>query len=676
MPSYLTPGVYIEEVSSGSKPIEGVSTSVCAFVGVATKGPVAAPTLITSFAEFTRVFGGPIPIVPGTQEHYLYYAVRQFFTEGGRICYVVRVVHFGAVDDSLTIAAVASSLPLDGVEDDGTTAVSPAITVSAANPGAWGDGLQVKVENASAFSLLLGQDLAGGPGVNQLTLLDNQDVRVGSVLHLVQEVTGIVRSVDMATSQVTFEPMRSGPAYYAADPSITDTMAVFTPDYKLQTIAVLAAPVVASEGVVTGAIGLGTLQRLDGETIKVGSVLNFINGQQALLEVTRIDFGTVAGVGRVMIVETAQAIPDNYSRDTARVYARDFDLLVRQGTQELETHTHLSTRSANVSDYVENRLAPGKSSHITAAVDDSAALLLDNLAYTNLGGGNDGLTGLNDADFAGSALVGSGLHALDNVKEASILAVPNASQTLSQTCVAYCENRKSLFYVMDFPSGSGVPIESYPGFSSSYAALYYPWIKMEEASTGAKIDVPPSGAIAGTYAYTDTQRGVHKAPAGLVEGFLDSAVGIQRIVTKGENDILHQASVNVIRKFPEGILVWGARTLSADPEWTYINVRRLFIFLEQSIERGTQWVVFEPNDASLWASIRRNVSAFLRLQWREGRLAGLKEEEAFFVQCDETTNPPEVVDAGQVVTVVGVAPLKPAEFVVFRFQQMSGRAAG
>jgi phage tail sheath protein FI len=199
---------------------------------------------------------------------------------------------------------------------------------------------------------------------------------------------------------------------------------------------------------------------------------------------------------------------------------------------------------------------------------------------------------------------------------------------------------------------------------------------MEEASTGAKIDVPPSGAIAGTYAYTDTQRGVHKAPAGLVEGFLDSALGIQRIVTKGENDILHQASVNVIRKFPEGILVWGARTLSADPEWKYVNVRRLFIFLEQSIERGTQWVVFEPNDASLWASIRRNVSAFLRLQWREGRLAGLKEEEAFFVQCDETTNPPEVVDAGQVVTLVGVAPLKPAEFVVFRFQQMAGRAAG
>ena len=675
MPTYLTPGVYVEEISSGNKPIEGVSTSVAAFVGVTEKGPVAEPVYITDFAEFVRVFGGPIQVVPGSQEHYLYYSVRQFFTEGGTKCFVVRVVHYGAIDDPLSSTAVRSSNTFDGLEEDGTTSVSPAIRVTAANPGVWGDGLEIQIENNSAFSLLLGADLSGGPAVNQMTLLDNQYVRVGSILHLVREITGLVRSIDAATGEITFEPMRTGPNYYAAPPSITTGMTVFTPDYKLQTTATVAAPVTADESVVTSPITLASVQRADGELLKIGDVINFINVQEILLEVTRIDYGTVPGVGRVMIVDTVQSIPGNYERDTSRVYARDFDILLRRGIDEIERHTHLSLSESDDSGFVENRLAPKQSPNISVAVLGPSALIMSDTSYTALAGGNNGLTGLTDADFVGSAIVGSGLHGLDNVKDASILVVPNASVLLSQSCVAYCDLRKDLFYIMDYHSGATIPIQDYPGFSSSYTALYYPWILMNDVITGKKIRIPPSGAIAGTYAYTDTRRGVHKAPAGINEGYLDSAVGIERIITKGENDLLYQRSINCIRKMPEGILVWGTRTLSADPEWKYINVRRLFIFLEQSIERGTQWVVFEPNDTSLWATIRRNVSAFLRIQWRDGKLAGLKEEEAFFVQCDETTNPPEIVDAGQVVTLIGVAPLKPAEFIVFRFQQMAGKTS-
>jgi hypothetical protein len=675
MPSYLSPGVYVEEVSSGNKPIEGVSTSVAAFVGITIKGPVAQPVFITSFAEFVKNFGGPIQIIPGSQEHYLYYSVRQFFLEGGTRCFVVRVVHYGAVDDALTISAVSSSNTFDGLQEDGITTVSPALTITAANPGDWGDGLEVQIESSSAFSLLLGKDLVGGPAVNQLTLLDNQDIRIGSVLHLVREITGIVRSVDTVTGIITFEPMRTGPHYYSADPSITNGMTVVTPDYKLQTTVVVGSSVTAREGIVTDPIGLSSLQLLNGENIKIGSVINFINGQETLLEVTRIDFGTITGIGRVMIVDTAQNITVNFERDTARVYARDFDLAVRQGATEIERHLHLSLSAANSGDNVENRLAPGGSPTITATISGPSVLIMKNASFTHLGGGNNGWAGLTDADFVGSPVVGSGIHGLDKTKDPGILVMPNASRILSQSCVAYCEGRKNLFYIMDFPNGSGTPIESYPGFSSSYTALYYPWIQMSDPSTGKKISVPPSGAVAGTYAFTDMQRGVHKAPAGINEGYLDSAEGIEKIVTKGENDILYQRSVNVIRKFSEGIMVWGTRTLSSDPEWKYVNVRRLFIYLEQSIERGTQWVVFEPNDISLWATIRRNISAFLRIQWRDGMLAGQKEEEAFFVQCDRSTNPPEIVDAGQVVTLVGVAPLKPAEFVVFRFQQMAGKTS-
>jgi phage tail sheath protein FI len=202
-------------------------------------------------------------------------------------------------------------------------------------------------------------------------------------------------------------------------------------------------------------------------------------------------------------------------------------------------------------------------------------------------------------------------------------------------------------------------------------------VKIFDPLRGKPISFPPSCSVAGIYSATDVSRGVHKAPAGIVEGRLKTAVGVERDVTKGEQEILNPNGINVIRNFPEsGLVVWGARTVSADPEWRYVNVRRLFLFLEESIDEGTQWVVFEPNDPVLWARIVRNVSAFLRVQWLEGKLVGLKEEEAFFVKCDEETNPPESVDLGRVITVIGVAPSKPAEFVIFRIMQKRPGANG
>jgi phage tail sheath protein FI len=266
---------------------------------------------------------------------------------------------------------------------------------------------------------------------------------------------------------------------------------------------------------------------------------------------------------------------------------------------------------------------------------------------------------------------------LDTTKDISLLVIPNATSSVAKAAIAYCEGRKDLFFIMDLPSGSSDPAaylvdNNIP--STSYAAFYYPWIVDDDPLTGKPVTLPPSGALAGTYAQTDVSRGVHKAPAGVDNGYLNSATGIQRVLTQAENDILYQKKINVIRKFPEGILVWGARTLSAEPAWRYVNVRRLFIFLEQSIERGLQWVVFEPNDFSLWKSIKRNVSTFLRVQWEEGKLVGPKEDAAFFVRCDEVTNTPDTVSVGQVIAEIGVAPSKPAEFVVFRFKQIVAKS--
>lgn len=193
---------------------------------------------------------------------------------------------------------------------------------------------------------------------------------------------------------------------------------------------------------------------------------------------------------------------------------------------------------------------------------------------------------------------------------------------------------------------------------------------MFDPVTGTNRFMPPSGHLAGVWARSDGARGVHKAPANET---IRGAVALETQLTRAEQELLNPIGVNCIRAFPgRGILVWGARTLSSDPAWRYLNVRRLFNYLEESILNGTQWVVFEPNDDALWARIRRTISAFLVNEWRRGALFGLTPDEAFYVKCDRETNPAESIDAGQVVCQIGVAPVKPAEFVIFQLAQMSG----
>lgn len=207
-----------------------------------------------------------------------------------------------------------------------------------------------------------------------------------------------------------------------------------------------------------------------------------------------------------------------------------------------------------------------------------------------------------------------------------------------------------------------------PQSPGGYTALYFPWIVMTDPVSGKKVTQPPSGHMAGVWARVDGSRGVHKAPANEpIQGALD----LVRRVSRGEQEVLNPAGVNCIRYFPgEGIRVWGARTKAPEAsEYRYINVRRLTNMIKESVADGTRWVVFEPNDHTLWKSIRRDIGAFLTNVWRDGALLGTTPQQAFFVKCDEETNPPEVRDAGQVVTLIGIAPVKPAEFVIFKLMQ-------
>ena len=295
------------------------------------------------------------------------------------------------------------------------------------------------------------------------------------------------------------------------------------------------------------------------------------------------------------------------------------------------------------------------------------------------GGSNGAAADLSAADFIGTdngAGNRTGIQAFLDNDVVSIMAVPGITDPNVQlTLVAHCENLASRFAVLDIPRNAKKTDEIIAHrdlFSSSYAALYHPWLTVFDPLDKKNIAIPPSGSIMGIYARSDNTRGVHKAPANEV---VRACVGLDVAFNKGEQDILNPKGVNLIRAFPgQGIRVWGARTVSSDPSWKYINVRRLFIFLEETIKANTSWAVFEPNDEALWTRVQRTISVFLNGMWRNGSLAGSSADEAFFVNIGRNTMSQDDIDNGRLVCVIGVAPVKPAEFVIFRITQKTGDA--
>lgn len=295
------------------------------------------------------------------------------------------------------------------------------------------------------------------------------------------------------------------------------------------------------------------------------------------------------------------------------------------------------------------------------------------------GGSNGTKHALSSVDFVGvdnGPGKRSGIQAFIDNNEVSILSVPGITDPqVALTLVAHCENLTNRFAVLDIPKDlkAVADIVDYRNFfDSEYAAMYHPWVRVLDPLTKNTIAIPPSGSIAGVYARTDNTRGVHKAPANEI---VSACVGLDCNYTSGEQDILNPKGVNLIRSFPgQGIRVWGARTVSSNSLWRYVNVRRLFIFIEESIRRSTNWVVFEPNDQLLWLRVRRTIEIFLGDVWRTGALMGASEDEAFFVDIGPNTMSQGDIDSGRLICVIGVAPVKPAEFVIFRVTQKTNGA--
>ncbi|HEX8631249.1 MAG TPA: phage tail sheath subtilisin-like domain-containing protein [Catenuloplanes sp.] len=389
--------------------------------------------------------------------------------------------------------------------------------------------------------------------------------------------------------------------------------------------------------------------------------------------------GTGKGGNGELSVEVSDATGEGAGDDRHTV-------VVKQGGKPVETH-QVSTKRGK--DNVVTVLRE-QSKLVTAEEVDTAAGLAKGTVSLRPAAQPPAPTRreVTTDDYVGDVAERTGFGGLEAIDEVTMVAVPDLMSAYRRDgvdletvkavqlgIIAHCESMGDRMAILDVPPGlSPQQVREWrtdlAGYDSKYAALYYPWIKVFDPATGTNEYMPPSGHIAGIWARNDTSRGVHKAPANEV---VRGALTLATQVTKNEQELLNPIGVNCIRTFPgRGVRVWGARTLSSDPAWRYLNVRRLFNYLEESILSGTQWVVFEPNDDALWARIRRTISAFLVMEWRRGALFGLTPDEAFYVKCDRDTNPAESIDIGQVICEIGVAPVKPAEFVVFRLAQMSG----
>ena len=540
MPEYLSPGVYVQEVNSGTRPIEGVGTAMAAFVGFAPDGPTNRPMLITNWQQYVETFGATEaggarnPHINGA---YLSHAVYGYFLNGGGRCYVARVTADEARSNGKGATLKASSTQLIG--RGGRTL--PSLTAAA------------RTSQSQDIDLEVAPPTADDAPEGTFTL----KVKSGGAEEVFENVT------------------------------------------------------LAKRG------GKGGGQE------SVRNVVETVNQQSKLITLTELPGqGTLAertpNVGTFSIKAPAAT-----TTTMPQVRSTHFigDAAERSGIEGLE-----------VADDVTMVCAPDLYSAFPLGPDASDAEKKD---------------------------------ALDKVKAVQL------------AMIAHAERMGDRIAIIDSPPNlKPQEVKRWrqvdTNFDSKYAAMYYPWITVD-GPDGQSIDVPPCGHIAGIYARSDNERGVHKAPANEV---IRGALSAEAQITKGEQDVLNPIGVNCIRSFVgRGLRVWGARTLSSDPAWRYVSVRRLFNYVEESIDRGTQWIVFEPNDADLWARVRRDVTAFLTGCWRDGMLFGATPDEAFFVKCDAENNPADVRDRGQLMIDVGLAPVKPAEFVVFRFSQYAGGGA-
>ena len=583
MAEYLSPGVYVEEYDSGATPMQGVSTSTAGFVGLAERGPVIGqPQLVTSFADYKRMYGGYLSQAAYGSNRFLPYAVEQFFANGGARAYIMRAV------------------PGDAKAGSRTTGV---LKLTAANPGAWAEDLRVVVTPASKAKT---QVLAVNGA--DLTLKNADGFNPGDVVELFDGKIAAHATVKSVLDKVV---------------TLDAPCALDVADTKVGT----AKYIKTCEITLTARLG-ETVETFENLSLKPDALNN------VCVKTAKSDLICVE-----VTAAKAPAAPAPKEKD-------------KDGKE-------IPAPAPKAASIVPYELCGGSGSE---------------LVLTLQGGSNGSVLTVTPDAFLGKddgPGKRTGLQAFQENGNVSIMAIPGVTAPEVQaSLIAFCENKKSCFAILDVPmelKKTNDVANFRDMYDSTYAAMYHPWLEMYDAGSKRSAYFPPSGAMAGIYARTDIERGVHKAPANEV---VRGCTGLSCAYNEGEQDILNPIGVNLIRSFTgRGIRVWGARTISSNGLWKYLNVRRLFIYVEESIKANTNWVVFEPNSTTLWNRVTRTIETFLATCWRDGALAGSTPSEAFFVECGPTTMTQDDIDNGRLICQIGIAPVKPAEFVIFRITQ-------
>ncbi|MGW8374951.1 phage tail sheath subtilisin-like domain-containing protein [Streptomyces sp. ODS28] len=651
MPTLSYPGVYIQEIPGGTRPLEAATTSTAAFVGLAEMGPEAA-TRITSWTEFQRVYGAFIA------DSYLAPSVFQFFNNGGRLCYIVRVTRPDADTASVTVNNRAAA-PVAG------------LLFSAKNKGGWGNSLLLQIEDG--------------------TLDPGNEYRVS-----------VRRQSDPAAVPANFRDITPLEVFdnLSADPAAPNyAPTVLGRDSGLVDVKVLDANKSAAQRglhrggfVPNGALPLGANRSfqisLDNDGLQtvalpataaaltaLSDVATAIRTAVSALTPKKVSTPAAAFTGFTCTVETVDGQPRlllQSGTTAATSSVRVQPAPATDATSQLKLGVGQGGRS-------EDGIAVRRPANADAVqVGDAAAVAP--VAAVHAGTDGDPAVPLGVGAFKDA------FPRLNGVTDVSLLAVPGeGSPALTGEGMAYCANRplQDLFFLGDMASHDDTPDDATVfrnniPVANSYGAVYFPWVRATDPS-GRSVNpvlLPPSGYVAGLCARIDATRGVWKAPAG-TEASLNGSVGLAVELSDVQHGTLNPIGVNVIRRFPgSGVVSFGARTVTSDAAWRYVPVRRTAIMLRVSIYNGIQFAVFEPNDEPLWSQLRLSIGAFMTTLFRQGAFQGSTPDQGFFVKCDGETTTQADIDAGVVNVLVGFAPLKPAEFVVVKISQKAGLASG
>jgi phage tail sheath protein FI len=659
-PTY--PGVYIEELQSDIRTIAGVSTSVAAFVGYFRRGPINTPVRIFSLADFEREFGGLDALSEAG------YGIRQFFLNGGSQAWVVRV----AAANPAAAAVVVKAGPAAGANTIFRAFAGQQVRgTSVANPGAWGNNIRLEIDDATSdpaefFNLVVSEvTTSGGQTVTLRTEeFRNLTLRPGAATNVVSVVNERSKIVQLNRTGLTALP---APFVTTFRPAATGTVGAPLP--ATPTIPATASTFNVNPG--TGAL-VCTLTYGGPAPADYASLRPFVEAA------IRAAGSSPNPMSQALSGAVVQLVPTGIPATPFR-----FRVLAGRG----------------------GTFNPGTLLTFTNDGTDTTAAVLGLTASPNvqqytLGAGTAGsqaspVPGTDGAVPDAPALIGvrsakTGLYALEDVDLFNILCIPRAADlapaamaTVYTEAEAYCLERRAVV-LLDIPAATASPdamltwLSQNTALRSANAAVYFPRPRIPDPLNDFRLrSVGASGTLAGIFARTDSNRGVWKAPAGTEAG-LRGVSELAYPLTDGENGALNPLGINCLRFFrTPGNVAWGARTLDGADElasqWKYLPVRRLALYLEESLFRGTQWVVFEPNDEPLWAQIRLNLGAFMQNLFLQGAFQGSTPREAYLVKCDAETTTQNDIDRGIVNIVVGFAPLKPAEFVIIQIQQLAGQ---